>query len=100
MRRTEERSVPSTVYVFYCDRCGKEIPSTKSLSTNTHVPVEGAKIDSRLEDDWAPLIAAEGGDYTDTGTLAADRSRVDLCADCLKSLRVWMGPGKAPPRSA
>lgn len=100
MRRTEERSVPSTVYVFYCDRCGKEIPSVTGLRTNNKVLAEGTELTSQLEDDWAPLIAAEGGDYTDTGTLAADRSRVDLCADCLKSLRVWMGPGKAPPRSA
>ena len=105
MKAYEERSVPQSVAVFYCDRCRGEIPATDKkfssprLAAGSHITGiefgQGDELDyggrwltfTPIPDDLSP------GEQRFAKHAAA---QVDLCPDCTASLLVWFADGQQP----
>ena len=88
-RTLETKSVERLVYVYSCDRCGKEMAPTQQFGLSH--PGEGAQITAREyqehgHPEWLPLAPSDDDNWS-----RHHAANADLCPSCTASLLLWFG---------
>jgi hypothetical protein len=105
MKSYEQRSVPQSVAVFHCDRCGGEIPAfdkpfqAPRLACGSHIT--GVQYGEGDELHYGGRWLTFTGPISDDDLAPGERryaehqaAQADLCPDCTVSLLIWFAEGK------